>query len=227
MALVIMVMPRLRDKAGTKRMTEGVKIFVTKLLEAGGGQAGFAGGWLTPSTSPSPSTKTPSPTTKTPSKPTTGGWVTPSSSFSATTKATTKPTTQATTKPTTKATPILPKKTSHAAVLLTEDKEERRKPKKSHDLDTSMAVRRLVGEEGLKGEVGRMVREAGLEVPGARGRSRSPNMSNLTKVSESTRVVNGRKVSTRVEVRAGVETREVREDGRLVARTVAGSKIPV
>ena len=44
-------------------------------------------------------------------------------------------------------------------------------------------------------------------------------------VSTSTKVVNGRKQSTKVEMKNGVETIEVTEDGRLVSRTVNGRKV--
>ena len=58
-------------------------------------------------------------------------------------------------------------------------------------------------------------------------RSRSPSSSKKVSVSTATKEVNGRKVETRVEVRDGVETREVWEEGVLVARTVAGREQPL
>merc|ERR1740129_2184155 len=50
--------------------------------------------------------------------------------------------------------------------------------------------------------------------------------SGSSSVSTSTKVVNGRKQSTRVEVKDGVETKEVIEDGRLVSKTVNGRNVP-
>ena len=50
--------------------------------------------------------------------------------------------------------------------------------------------------------------------------------SGSSSVSTSTKVVNGRKQSTRVEVKDGVETKEVTEDGRLVSKTVNGRNVP-
>ena len=55
---------------------------------------------------------------------------------------------------------------------------------------------------------------------------RTPNgISSNSSVSTSTKVVNGRKQSTKVEMKNGVETIEVTEDGRLVSRTVNGRKV--
>ena len=50
--------------------------------------------------------------------------------------------------------------------------------------------------------------------------------SGSSSVSTSTKVVNGRKQSIRVEVKDGVETKEVIEDGRLVSKTVNGRNVP-
>ena len=65
------------------------------------------------------------------------------------------------------------------------------------------------------------------KVPNRGGRSRSPSSCQKVSVSTTTKEVNGRKVETRVEVRDGVETREVREEGVLVARTVDGREKPL
>ena len=75
------------------------------------------------------------------------------------------------------------------------------------------------GYDGLLGAGGR----------GGCGRSggRSGAGGSSSSVSTSTKVVNGRKQSTRVEVKNGVETKEVFEDDKLVSRTVDGRKVPV
>ena len=75
------------------------------------------------------------------------------------------------------------------------------------------------GYDGLLGVGGR----------GGGGRSggRSGAGVSSSSVSTSTKVVNGRKQSTRVEVKNGVETKEVFEDDKLVSRTVDGRKVPI
>ena len=61
---------------------------------------------------------------------------------------------------------------------------------------------------------------------GTRSVGRGLGGSGSSSVSTSTKVVNGRKQSTRVEVKDGVETKEVTEDGRLVSKTVNGRNVP-
>jgi len=58
-----------------------------------------------------------------------------------------------------------------------------------------------------------------------RGMGTPSGSSSNSSVSTSTKVVNGRKQSTKVEMKNGVETIEVTEDGRLVSRTVNGRKV--
>ena len=65
-----------------------------------------------------------------------------------------------------------------------------------------------------------------LGVGGLSGGTRSGLGGGSSSVSTSTKVVNGRKQSTRVEVKDGVETKEVTEDGRIVSKTVNGRNVP-
>ena len=74
---------------------------------------------------------------------------------------------------------------------------------------------------GLDGLLGVGGLSAGTRSGGRGGLGGSGSSS----VSTSTKVVNGRKQSTRVEVKDGIETKEVTEDGRLVSKTVNGRNV--
>ena len=92
------------------------------------------------------------------------------------------------------------------------------------DSSTRNKIDRALGDfggiDGLLGVGG--VSGGGTRSGGRSGLGGSSNSS----VSTSTKVVNGRKQSTRVEVKNGVETKEVIEDGRLVSKTVNGRNVP-
>ena len=93
------------------------------------------------------------------------------------------------------------------------------------DSSSRNKIDRALGDFGLGGIDGL------LGVGGISGGTRSGGRSGLggssnSLVSTSTKVVNGRKQSTRVEVKDGVETKEVIEDGRLVSKTINGRNVP-
>ena len=82
------------------------------------------------------------------------------------------------------------------------------------DSSTKSRIDRVLGDFG---GIDGMLSGQGMRTPSG--------ISSNSSVSTSTKVVNGRKQSTKVEMKNGVETIEVTEDGRLVSRTVNGRKV--
>ena len=99
----------------------------------------------------------------------------------------------------------------------------------TNNLRPESAGRKLLGnlDSSTKSRIDRALGDfGGIDgMLSGRGMGTPSGSSSNSSVSTSTKVVNGRKQSTKVEMKNGVETIEVTEDGRLVSRTVNGRKV--
>jgi len=225
---------KFHDHAGIKRMTPYLAPFIQKVLAlrtddptlpTPGALPGGAGGWMVPSTNPKSYDSVPA--TKPTVHPSVPVWEE-------------KPRKESGVKmpPGNKTDPFSSsfdsRKKSSASNLLRDIEHDASVRGISSGIRKESAGRNVFGnlDSSTRNKIDRALGDFGgidglLGVGGMSAGTRSGiGGSGSSSVSTSTKVVNGRKQSTRVEVKDGVETKEVTEDGRLVSKTVNGRNVP-
>merc|ERR1712055_1029078 len=76
------------------------------------------------------------------------------------------------------------------------------------------------------GLVSKTVNGRNVPIGSPTGSPRSRRSSSVS-VTTTSKIVNGKEQTTTVEVRDGIETKEVTVDGRLVSKTVNGRNVPI
>jgi len=234
---------KFQDHAGTKRMTPYLAPFIQKVLalrtddptlKTPGALPGGAGGWTVPPTNHNSYNS--APTTKLTVHQTIPVWEEKPRKESGATSATRKIPSGNKTDPF--GSPFDSRKKSSGSNLLKDLEHDPSVWGKSSGMRKESAGRNVLGnmDSSTRNKIDRALGDFGgidglLGVGGVSGGSRTGGRSGLggssnSAVSTSTKVVNGRKQSTRVEVKDGVETKEVIEDGRLVSKTVDGRNVP-